>query len=143
MKAVAMRISTLLLFITVLCSSQSQQPVISLGRALLHIGMDKQDALNKLSRCCKIVLMGSLPSLGDSSAMVSNKDEINDIFGNVYFKNGKVTGVIAHKDWNSGPESYKAALALFRLVDGTSHEHPVQATIVALTREMTNASSKS
>lgn len=143
MKTLALRTVALVLIVSIFSSSQSQQPAISIDNVTLHLGMEKQDALKKLSFCCKTLMTSALPSLGDSTAMVSNKDDIYNFIGNVYFRNGKVVGVNATRDWSAEPESYKSALALFRLVDRTAHEHSVQATITALTREMTNGSGKS
>jgi hypothetical protein len=105
--------------------------------------MEKQDVLNKLSSCCKTVTLGALPSLGDASIMVTNKADVNDVYGNVYLRNGRVTGVLANRDWSPEPDVYKSALSLFRLVDSASHGQSMRATITSKTREMQNGSSKS
>lgn len=112
MRRILIRISALAIVIASLASSQPTQSAILIGAAALHLGMEKQDVLSKLSTCCKTALLGALLSLGDTSLMVTNKSDVNDVYGNVYFRNGRVTGVLANRDWRPEPDAYKSAFSL-------------------------------
>lgn len=136
MKSLPMRFLVFVFCTAVSCWSQDRKAGISIGGQVLSLDMDRQEALKKLSLCCQ-----SLP-LGDAAVLVSDKKDINQDFGTVYFKNGKVTGIDANRDFNHEPDSYKMALAFYRLVDQIGHGGPARVLIYAGSREMTNGTDK-
>ena len=87
--------------------------------------MQKQEALKKLSVCCKTV------PFGDAAVIISDKRNINRGFGMVYFDHGKVSGIAADKDTSFKPASYETASAFYQLVDEMSHGEPANVTVYA------------
>jgi hypothetical protein len=108
----------LLLFTASYAGPQLQQPRMSLGGVGLELDMPKQEALKKLSLCCKPI------SLGDAAVIVTDKADINRGFGMVYFADSKVSGIAADTEWSPEPSSYETALAFYRLVDERTHGSP-------------------
>lgn len=140
MKSVAMKLPILLF--TVLYAAPQQQPLgVSLGDlgsdVYLQLGMTRQEAVKKLSSCCRVA------SLGETGAIVAAKDDINHGLGMLRFESGKITSIQADRDWSPDPSSYETALALYRLVDEiTTSGHSHTAVISTINREATNGNSK-
>jgi len=134
---------TTILFSAVLCWPQQQQPGISIGGQFLRLGIDKKEALAKISAHRKWI------PLGDSAVLVLASDTNDDtngadgFNGMLYFQSGKVSGIAADKDWITEPAGYETSLAFYRLVDGITHGSPSQVTVYTRNVDGTNGTSKS
>src|ERR1022692_4093352 len=135
MKTAAMRLSVLLLT-TACVGQQPHEPGVSVGSEVLHLKMERQEALKKLSSCCKTV------PFGNAAVIVTDKKDINRSFGVVYFEDGKVSGIAADKAWSPEPASYDTALAFYRLVEQSAHGSPSQVTLYTYSQELSNGTSK-
>lgn len=134
--ASTIRLATLLLFTSSYAGPQLPQPGISLGRVGLQLDMAKQEALKKLSMCCKTI------SLGGAAVIVTDKADINRGLGTVYFADSKVSGIAADAGWSPEAASYETALALYRLVEERTHDSPARMTVYAYSRDMSSATNK-
>ena len=136
MKTVAMTLSILLALTAVCVGQQLQQPGVSVGGEVLRLNIERQEALKRLSSCCKTV------PFGNDAVIVTDKKDINQVFGTIYFEDGRVSGIAADKNWSPEPASYETALAFYRLVDQIAHGGPAKVTVSTYSQEATNATSK-
>src|SRR5664279_2623568 len=136
MRIPTIRLSVFLVLTAACVGQQTQQPGVSVGGAALHLNMERQEALKKLSLCCQTV------PFGNAAVIVSDKRNVNRSFGVVYFDQGKVSGIAADRDTSFKPPSYQTALAFYRLVDGFAHGEPAQVTVYAYSLEGSNGTGK-
>ena len=136
MNSLAMLFPVFVFCTAVSCWSQEQKARISIGERVLSLDINREEALKRLGSCCECIPLGSV------AVLVTDKKDVNQIFGTLYFKQGKVSGIDANRDFNHEPDAYKMALAFYRLVDQIGRGSPARALIYAGTREGTNASEK-
>ena len=68
-----------------------------MGGEVLRLNIGRQEALKRLSSCCRTV------PFGNDAVIVTDKKDINQGFGTVYFEDGKVSGIAADKNWSPEP----------------------------------------
>ena len=127
----------LLLSVESVSSAQVERSEMSVAGQALSLGMGKRDALQRFSTCCKVTPLGS-----DAVIVQNRKNSSDELGGMVYFQRDKVVGISADRDWSPDADSYKTALAFYRLVEKSSKDARSKATIYAYSLDGSNGEAK-
>ena len=88
--------SILVLLLSGVSSSQEREQAIPplIAWPPLHVGMEKQEALRKMSSCCQKITEIGIQGSTDTAGIVLPRDpRVGDISGAVYFRGNKVAGI--------------------------------------------------
>lgn len=108
----------------------------------LHVGMERQEALRKMSSCCQIREIG-IQGSADIAGIVLPKDPaVGDISGIVYFRGNKVAGIARDLSGSAAPEVYENGIALYRLLASVTGGQPTAAAIRTTTVETANSTTR-
>jgi hypothetical protein len=137
--------SILVLLLSGVSSSQEREQAIPplIAWPPLHVGMEKQEALRKMSSCCQKITEIGIQGSTDTAGIVLPRDpRVGDISGAVYFRGNKVAGIARDVSGSAAPEVYENGMALYRLLTSVTRGQPTAAMIRMTTVEATNATTR-
>lgn len=111
---------------------QNRGETIILEGQTFEVGMSKQDALARLSICCKI-------SGRDDSYFVTSKESPYNIMGGIWFADDKVSMVKKESGQFMNGEAINFGQTLFRLLSEISHSKEQAIVLQTSTKEGSNA----
>jgi hypothetical protein len=128
--------------------SQEGDPPQLIAWPLVHVGMEKQEALKKANSCCDVREIGIQGST-DTFGLVSPKDPNSEdtvINANrvsaIYFRRNKVVGIARDVSISAAPELYENGIALYRMLTSITRGEPTAAMIRTTTLDATNGTTR-